>query len=70
MTVENIKYGNAAARNYILASFASKMLPYRGLGTGIKRAIKEQPDIEFINDVDGEQFIVKIPRPAKKKEDK
>jgi len=23
---------------------------------------KEQPDIEFVNDVEGEQFIVKIPR--------
>ena len=67
LTVENIKYGNAVARNYILASFASKMLPYRGLGTGIKRAIKEQPGIEFINDVEGEQFIVKIPRPPKEK---
>lgn len=66
LTVENIKYGNAVARNYILASFASKMLPYRGLGTGIKRAVKEQPDIEFINDVDGGQFIVKIPRPPKR----
>jgi predicted HTH transcriptional regulator len=66
LTVENIKYGNAVARNYILASFASKILPYRGLGTGIKRAIKEQPDIEFINDAEGEQFIVIIPRPKEK----
>lgn len=65
LTVENIKYGNAVARNHIIASFASKMLPYRGLGTGIKRAIKEQPGIEFTNDIDGEQFIVKIPRPPK-----
>jgi predicted HTH transcriptional regulator len=67
LTVENIKYGNTVARNHIIASFASKLLPYRGLGTGIQRAIKEQPDIQFINDVDGEQFIVKIPRPKKEK---
>lgn len=67
LTVENIKYGNAVARNYILASFASKILPYRGLGTGIKRAIKEQPNIEFINDAEGEQFIVIIPRPPKER---
>ena len=66
LTVENIKYGNTVARNHIIASFASKLLPYRGLGTGIQRAIKEQPDIEFINDVDGEQFIVIIPRPEKR----
>jgi len=67
LTVENIKYGNTVARNHIITSFASKMLPYRGLGTGIQRAIKEQPDIEFINDRDGEQFIVTIPRPKKEK---
>jgi ATP-dependent DNA helicase RecG len=65
LTVENIKYGNVVIRNNLIASFATKMLPYRGLGTGIKRAIKEQPDIEFINDISGEQFISVIPRPAK-----
>ena len=66
LTIENIKYGNTVARNHIIASFASKLLPYRGLGTGIQRTIKEQPDIEFINDMDGEQFIVIIPRPEKR----
>jgi ATP-dependent DNA helicase RecG len=66
LTIENIKYGNTVARNHIIASFASKLLPYRGLGTGIQRAIKEQPDIEFIDDIDGEQFIVIIPRPEKR----
>jgi hypothetical protein len=35
---------------------------YRGFGSGITRALENQPDIEFINDVEGEQFIVKIPR--------
>lgn len=63
LTVENIKFGNVVIRNNLIASFATKMLPYRGLGTGIKRAIKKQPNIEFINDIDGEQFIVIIPRP-------
>ena len=67
LTVENIKYGNTVARNHIITSFASKMLPYRGLGTGIQRAVREQPNIEFINDGDGEQFIVVIPRPKKEK---
>jgi ATP-dependent DNA helicase RecG len=63
LTVENIKYGNSAIRNPIIASFAAKILPYRGLGSGIIRALSEQPNIEFINDVDGEQFTVIIPRP-------
>jgi ATP-dependent DNA helicase RecG len=67
LTIENIKYGNTVARNNIITSFASKLLPYKGLGTGIQRAIKEQPDIQFINDEEGEQFIVKIPRPEKER---
>ena len=62
LTVEEIKYGNPIVRNNQIAMFSSITLPYSGLGTGLKRAIKEQPDIEFINDVEGEQFIVKIPR--------
>jgi hypothetical protein len=35
---------------------------YRGFGSGITRALENQPDIEFVNDVEGEQFTVKIPR--------
>ncbi|MCL1921334.1 MAG: putative DNA binding domain-containing protein [Kiritimatiellaeota bacterium] len=62
LTVEKIKLGMAVARNSLLASYASKLLKYRGLGSGIVRAIKEQPNIEFINDESGNQFIVKIPR--------
>jgi len=62
LTVEDIKYGNPAIRNNQIAMFSANTLPYSGLGTGIKRALKEQPNIEFINDESGEQFIVKIPR--------
>ena len=63
LSVEKIKYGNAVARNPLIATFCSKTMPYRGLGSGVKRAIKEQPDIRFVNDVDGDQFTVTIPRP-------
>ncbi len=62
LTVDNIRFGNAVIRNNLLASFCSQLMVYRGLGSGIVRALREQPDIEFINDEDGEQFIVKIPR--------
>jgi hypothetical protein len=50
-------------RNSQIAAFASHTLPYSGLGTGLKRAVKEQPNIEFVNDVAGEQFIARVPRP-------
>jgi ATP-dependent DNA helicase RecG len=62
LTVEEIKYGNPVIRNNQLAMFASRTLPYSGLGSGIRRAYAEQPDMELVNDVEGEQFIVRFPR--------
>ncbi len=43
LSIENIKSGNAIPRNPILLSYASKILPYRGLGSGIRRALKAHP---------------------------
>lgn len=63
LTVENIKMGNTVVRNNLLVTFCSKTMKYRGLGSGILRALKEQQNIELINDSKGEQFIVRIPRP-------
>ena len=67
LTVENIKLGNAVARNNLLVSYCSKTMIYSGLGSGITRSLEAQPNIEFNNDIDGEQFIVKIPRPEEKR---
>lgn len=64
LTIENIKKGNSNIRNPILTSFATKMLPYRGLGNGIRRAIKEYHDIEFEDDQAGNAFRVIIRRPS------
>jgi len=66
LTVENIKLGNAVARNNLLVSYCSKIMIYSGLGSGITRSLEAQPNIEFNNDIDGEQFVVKIPRPEEK----
>jgi len=38
----------------------SKILPFRGLGNGIRRAIKEHPDTDFKDDREGNQFKVTI----------
>jgi len=62
LTIENIKLGNSNVRNPILASFAPKVLPYRGLGSGIRRALKAYPDIDLIDDRDGNSFKVIIRR--------
>jgi ATP-dependent DNA helicase RecG len=58
LTIKNIKAGNSNIRNPVLASFATKLLPYRGLGNGIRRALKAYPNIEFIDDRDNNLFIV------------
>jgi ATP-dependent DNA helicase RecG len=63
LSIENIKNGNAIPRNPILLSLASKILPYRGLGSGIRRALKEHPHSELINDKEGQQFKVVLWRP-------
>jgi ATP-dependent DNA helicase RecG len=62
LTLENIKSGISSIRNPILASYGTKILPYRGLGSGIRRALEAYPDIDFTDDRDGNQFIVTIHR--------
>jgi predicted HTH transcriptional regulator len=62
LTVEEAQFGNPVARNPQMAYFASRLLPYTGLGSGLKRAFENQPDINLTNDVEGEQFIAAIPR--------
>ncbi|MCL2689815.1 MAG: putative DNA binding domain-containing protein [Chitinispirillia bacterium] len=62
LTVEEVKYGNPVTRNNQIALFASHTLPYSGLGSGIRRALINQPDLELENDVEGDQFIVRFMR--------
>lgn len=63
LTIENIKAGNSNIRNPILASFATKLLPYRGLGSGLLRALRAWPAIELIDDRGGNLFKVIVQRP-------
>lgn len=63
LTVEDIKFGNPYIRNNLLVAFSIRTMPFSGLGSGIRRALNEQPDIEFVNYVNGDQFKVIIPRP-------
>lgn len=50
LTIENILSGVSVIRNPVLTSFASKLIPYRGVGTGVRRAAKLYPGIQFLND--------------------
>ena len=56
LTVEKIKNGIAIQRNPILSSICKSLLPYTGYGSGIKRVLTLNPDVEFINDIQMEQF--------------
>lgn len=58
LTIDKIKLGTTTARNPKLLRFASRILVYRGLGSGITRILKEHPKTDFINDRDGHQFKV------------
>lgn len=64
LTIENIKTGNSNMRNPILASFAAKLLPYRGLGSGLLRVIRAWPRIELIDERAGNLFKVIVARPS------
>ena len=63
LTIENVKHGNSNIRNPILTSFATKLLPYRGLGSGIRRALRVYPEISFIDDRQGNLFTATINLP-------
>lgn len=64
LTVDNVLSGISNIRNPILASFAAKgLLPYRGLGSGIVRALAAWSDITLDDDRDGNQFVAVINRP-------
>ena len=46
-----------------LSEHAFRLLPYRGLGSGIPRALGEWPQIELISEVSGNQFTARVQRP-------
>ena len=64
LTVENITSGVSISRNPILQTMAQQTLPYKGLGTGVMRAISIYPEIKFVNDQEHERLIVTIKRPT------
>ncbi len=63
LTVEKIRTGNSNIRNPILVSYVAKgLLPFHGLGSGIKRALAEWSAIDFADDRDGCLFTATIHR--------
>ncbi len=64
LTVENIRNGVSVIRNPLIASFATKgnELPYRGIGTGIRRALAAVPALELESEHERNLFTARIPR--------
>ena len=62
LTIENIRHGISVIRNPLIASFATKELPYRGIGTGIRRALAAVPALQLESDHERNLFTATIPR--------
>jgi len=63
LTVANIRSGNSNLRNPILASLVAKgLLPYRGLGSGVPRALEAWPEIELVDDRERGLFVATVRR--------
>ncbi|MEZ5534639.1 MAG: putative DNA binding domain-containing protein [Thiolinea sp.] len=67
LTIEQIRFGLSNMRNPIIASHATRQMPYRGLGSGIPRALENYANIQLIDDREGNQFKVVMQRPALEK---
>ncbi len=66
LKVEDIMLGASKQRNPLMASFAERTMIYRGLGSGIVRAMNENVFLDFINEEEANQFRVIIWRTTQK----
>jgi predicted HTH transcriptional regulator len=62
LTVDKIKQWISIHRNPILDSICNKLLSYTWRWSWIKRVLEINPDVEFINDKEKEEFRCIIPR--------
>ena len=67
LTVGKILAGNSNIRNPILVSYIAKgLLPYKGIGSGIRRALDDWQKIDFMDDREGCLFTVTVHRTTEK----
>lgn len=64
LSTAQIRQGKSNRRNPTLTDHAVKILPYRGIGTGIPRVLEDWPETRLHHDVDGNEFRAVIPRPV------
>ena len=66
LKIDDIKLGVSRQRNPLMAGFAARTMIYRGLGSGIKRVVRENARIDFDNEESANQFKVTVWRTAPK----
>lgn len=66
LKIDDIKLGVSRQRNPLMAGFAARTMIYRGLGSGIKRVVRENVRIDFDNEESANQFKVTVWRTAQK----
>lgn len=66
LKIDDIKLGVSRQRNPLMAGFAARTMIYRGLGSGIKRVVRENARIDFDNEESVNQFKVTVWRTAPK----
>ena len=66
LKIEDIRLGASKQRNPLMADFAARTMIFRGLGSGIVRALRENVVIDFINEDEANQFRVIIWRTTQK----
>jgi ATP-dependent DNA helicase RecG len=64
LSIDDIRHGKTNRRNPTLSEHAFRLLPYRGMGSGIPRALDEWPAIDLISEVSGNQFTARVQRPT------
>jgi hypothetical protein len=64
LTPEQIRAGVSNRRNKVLAEHAARILPYRGLGTGVPRALDAWPKIDLVDEREANQFRAVVWRAA------
>ncbi|MEC5128372.1 RNA-binding domain-containing protein [Verrucomicrobiales bacterium BCK34] len=61
LTIEEAQQGISRSRNPILERIGLTLMQYKGHGTGLRRAAKLYPTIQFHNDLDANRFQVTLP---------
>ncbi|MDZ7924974.1 MAG: ATP-binding protein [Marinagarivorans sp.] len=68
INTDDIKHGKTNRRNPTLSEHAAHLLPYRGLGSGINRALKAWPNIALQDHRNGNEFKAVVARPEREQQ--